>query len=80
MTGDALNLFQFSVGQSDYGAKVEVARTEESLRRFGWVTDQYNKIDYRHTGGRQDMVAPSVVDVVGLGADLCLSLGVTRWR
>src|SRR5499425_907464 len=27
LTGDALNLFPFSVGQADYGAKVEVART-----------------------------------------------------
>jgi anaerobic selenocysteine-containing dehydrogenase len=27
LTGDALNLFPFSVGQSDYGARVEVART-----------------------------------------------------
>jgi anaerobic selenocysteine-containing dehydrogenase len=26
LTGDALSLFPFSVGQSDYGAKVEVAR------------------------------------------------------
>ncbi|MBR0773643.1 molybdopterin-dependent oxidoreductase [Bradyrhizobium diazoefficiens] len=26
LTGDALNLFHFSVGQSDYGARVEVAR------------------------------------------------------
>jgi hypothetical protein len=26
LTGDALNLFPFSVGQADYGAKVEVAR------------------------------------------------------
>jgi len=27
LTGDALSLFPFSVGQSDYGAKVEVARS-----------------------------------------------------
>jgi hypothetical protein len=27
LTGDALKLFPFSVGQADYGAKVEVART-----------------------------------------------------
>jgi anaerobic selenocysteine-containing dehydrogenase len=27
LAGDALSLFPFSVGQSDYGAKVEVART-----------------------------------------------------
>ena len=27
LTGDSLNLFPFSVGQSDYGARVEVART-----------------------------------------------------
>ena len=27
LTGDALSLFPFSVSQSDYGAKVEVART-----------------------------------------------------
>jgi hypothetical protein len=26
LTGDVLNLFPFSVGQADYGAKVEVAR------------------------------------------------------
>jgi anaerobic selenocysteine-containing dehydrogenase len=26
LTGDALNLFAFSVGQADHGAKVEVAR------------------------------------------------------
>ena len=26
-TGDALSLFSFSVGQSNYGAKVQVART-----------------------------------------------------
>jgi hypothetical protein len=26
LTGDALNLFPFSVGQADYGAKVEVTR------------------------------------------------------
>jgi len=26
LTGDALSLFPFSVGQADYGAKVEVAR------------------------------------------------------
>src|SRR5262245_44008846 len=26
LTGDALNLFPFSVGQADYGARVEVAR------------------------------------------------------
>ena len=26
LTGDALNLFPFSVGQADYGAKVEVVR------------------------------------------------------
>jgi len=26
LTGDALRLFPFSVGQADYGAKVEVAR------------------------------------------------------
>ena len=26
LTGDALSLFPFSVGQSDYGAQVEVAR------------------------------------------------------
>ena len=26
LTGEALSLFPFSVGQSDYGAKVEVAR------------------------------------------------------
>jgi hypothetical protein len=26
LTGDALSVFPFSVGQSDYGAKVEVAR------------------------------------------------------
>jgi len=27
LTGDALSLFTFSVGQANYGAKVEVART-----------------------------------------------------
>ena len=27
LTGDALGLFPFSVGQADYGAKVEVARS-----------------------------------------------------
>jgi len=27
LIGDALSLFPFSVGQSDYGAKVEVARS-----------------------------------------------------
>jgi hypothetical protein len=26
LTGEALGLFRFSVGQEDYGAKVEVAR------------------------------------------------------
>ncbi|APG12695.1 anaerobic selenocysteine-containing dehydrogenase [Bradyrhizobium elkanii] len=31
LTGDALSLFHFSVGQSDYGARVEVARSQASL-------------------------------------------------
>jgi hypothetical protein len=32
LTGDALTLFPFSVGQSDYGAKVEVARISSAVR------------------------------------------------
>ena len=37
LTGDALNLFPFSVGQADYGAQVEVARSQEAANEGSYI-------------------------------------------
>jgi anaerobic selenocysteine-containing dehydrogenase len=49
LTGDALSLFPFSVGQADYGAKVEVARGQKH-QRF-WNTTPEREYD-RLSGGQ----------------------------
>jgi putative ABC transport system substrate-binding protein len=48
---------------------------EGTLQQLGWVKGHNVIIEYRHTGGRQDTVAPLVAEIVGLGVDVIVAWG-----
>jgi hypothetical protein len=48
---------------------------EGTLQQLGWVKGHNVIIEYRHTGGRQDTVAPLVAEIVGLGVDVIVGGG-----
>ena len=51
------------------------AAFEGTLQQLGWVKGHNVIIEDRHTGGRQDTVAPLVAEIVGLGVDVIVAWG-----
>src|SRR2546426_7116660 len=51
------------------------AAFEQSLQRLGWLKDQNIRIEYRHSRGRQDLIAPFAAELVSRKVDVFVAWG-----